>query len=173
MAKESAPQETKQPDQAAASQPFISKKMIIIGIPVFLVQVALFYFLLSKFVGSHPVEAASKSDKHETEAVAEEGIKNIFVIKDVIVNPSGTNGTRFLLTTIGVEVTTAEAMKEMETLDIQIRDALNSILTSKGLVELSDAHQREKLREEIGVKISSYLKTGKTKNVYFSKFIIQ
>jgi len=173
MAKEPASVEAKQEAQVPVSQPFLSKKMILIGIPVFLIQVLILYFILSKFVGTNSAAVPDKPGKEITEAATEETSKNIFVIKDIIVNPSGTNGTRFLLTTIGVEVSTAEAMKEMESMDIQIRDALNSILTSKGLVELSDVQQREKLREEIGLRISSYLKTGKTKNVYFSKFIIQ
>jgi flagellar FliL protein len=94
-------------------------------------------------------------------------------VKDLIVNPAGTNGTRFLLTTVGFEVTTPEGLKELETKDVMVRDALNTILTSKDLATLVNVEGREALRKEIEEKVGSLLRTGTLTNVYFSKFIIQ
>ena len=54
-----------------------------------------------------------------------------------------------------------------------MRDILNTVLTSKGLDELVDVHQREALRTEIAEKINALLKNGSLSSVYFSKFIIQ
>jgi len=87
------------------------------------------------------------------EAKNESGEQNIHVVKDVIVNPAGTNGTRFLLTTIGFEVTTGEGRRELESKDVQVRDMLNSILTSKDLTTLVNADEREPLRQEISQKV--------------------
>ena len=91
----------------------------------------------------------------------------------LIVNPAGTNGTRFLLTTVGVEVDSPQTKTELEKKDIQVRDALISILTSKGLDQLGRIDQRDLLRSEIAQKIGDLLTSGKPKNVYFGKFIIQ
>ena len=157
----------------APSVPVFSKKVIIIGIPIFLVQLAIVYFLMVKFLGSS-AHAQNGGAKAEEEAQkAEVTTQNIFLIKDVIVNPAGTNGTRFLLTTVGIEVSTPEAQQELEKKEVQVRDMLNSILTSKGLPDLVSIDQRELLRAEISKKVGEMLKTGKLKNVYFSKFIIQ
>jgi flagellar FliL protein len=98
---------------------------------------------------------------------------SIYVVKDIIVNPAGTNGTRFLLTTIGFEVSSPEARRELELKDVQLRDLLNTILTSKDMVTLSLVDQREALRQEIARKVGSMVQSGTLNNVYFSKFIIQ
>lgn len=157
-----------------AAQSIFSKKLIIIGIPIFIVQLAIVYFLIAKFVvPSTNVEHASAKASEEETQKAESATQNIFLIKDLIINPAGTNGTRFLLTTVGIEVTTPEAQQELEKKEVQVRDVLNSILTSKGLNELVSIEQRELLRNEISKKIGELVKAGKMKNVYFSKFIIQ
>jgi flagellar FliL protein len=158
-------------DQAGISV----KKLVIFGVPVFIVQLVIVYFIITKFLAP-PAVAGAEPTAHETpeqaaEAVSEE--QKIYVVKDLIVNPAGTNGTRFLLTTVGFEVNTGEALKELETKDVQLRDALNTVLTAKGLDELVDVAQRETLRTEISSKVRELVRSGSLKNVYFSKFIIQ
>lgn len=181
MAKELIQSEQKQEEGTApkaATQPFLSKKLIIIGIPVFVIQLAVIYFLAVKFIApsstasaKDPSKEAAKSAEHKDASEVEE--QNIFVVKDVIVNPAGTNGTRFLLTTVGFEVSSPECEKELEKKEIQVRDALNTVLTSKGLDELVGADQREALRAEVAKKVGEILRTGSLSKVYFSKFIIQ
>jgi flagellar FliL protein len=147
-------------------------KLVIIGIPVFLVQLAVVYFLVAKFAASPSASAQSEPAKAaETKEPAE--AKSIFVVKDVIVNPAGTNGTRFLLTTVGFEISGAEREKDLEKKEVQVRDVLNTVLTSKGLDELVRPDQREALRKEIFQKVAEMLPAGTLTNVYFSKFIIQ
>lgn len=97
----------------------------------------------------------------------------MFIVKDLIVNPAGTNGTRYLLLTVGIEASTSEGVKELEKKEIQVRDALNTVLTTKGLDELASVERREDLRTEIQTKVGSLVKAGSVTNVYFSKFIIQ
>lgn len=178
MAKELSPlsqsaAQNSEPAAKAAAPSFFSKKIIMIGIPIFVVQLAVLYFLMAKFVAA-PTHAATGVPKAEDESQkTESATQNIFLIKDVIVNPAGTNGTRFLLTTVGIEVSTPEAQQELEKKEVQVRDLLNSILTSKELNELVSIEQRELLRVEISKQVGGLLKSGKLRNVYFSKFIIQ
>ena len=174
MAKEQQPPEPAKPAQPApAPQGMTPMKLVIIGVPLFLVQLAAVYFLVAKFVapaaaapaGGEPAKAAEQKDAAEA--------KSIYVVKDVIVNPAGTNGTRFLLTTVGFEINGVEREKEVEKMEVQVRDVLNTILTSKGLEDLSGNEQREALRKEILQKVGAMLPAGTLTNVYFSKFIIQ
>src|ERR1700690_2546337 len=89
-----------------SAPPFFLKKNFMIGIPIFVVQLAVLYFLIAKFVAA-PTHAEHTASKTEDESQkAESATQNIFLIKDVIINPAGTNGTRFLLTTVGIEVST-------------------------------------------------------------------
>jgi len=176
MAKEQDSPEAKGKEQGGApvvKQPLNIKKLLIIGVPVFLVQLAAIYFLMVKFIAPGGAPTADSGKAADAKESAEHPAQSIFVIKDIIVNPAGTNGTRFLLTTIGLEVTTPEAEKDLEKKEVQVRDVLNSVLTSKGLDELVNVEQREALRAEIFQKVGELVKPGSLANVYFSKFIIQ
>ncbi len=164
--------------EVAAKAGLPMKKMIIIGIPVFLVQLVLIFFVIKMFIapsGSADAghEEATKPAETSAGGHGEGAAQSLFVVKDLIVNPAGTNGTRFLLTTVGFEVSGPEAHKELEAREVQVRDVLNTVLTSKGLDELVDVQQREALRTEIAEKINALLKHGSLSSVYFSKFIIQ
>jgi flagellar FliL protein len=143
------------------------------------VQLILIFFVIKIFItpatSSAPAghEAAAGSAKEASGHGGGAEPQSLFVVKDLIVNPAGTNGTRFLLTTVGFEVSGPEMMKELEMKEIQVRDILNTILTSKGLDELVDVNQREILRSEIAERMNVLLKNGTLSSVYFSKFIIQ
>jgi flagellar basal body-associated protein FliL len=179
--------ETQSPDQSIqAARPgagsFLSKRMIMIGVPVFILQVALLYFLMVKFMvtstgsAKEPLKSLEQNEHGkaaEGESGGEGSGQSIFVVKDLMVNPAGTNGTRFLLTTVGFEVNSPEGQRELERKEVQVRDVLNTILTSKGLDELIDVGQREELRTEISRRVGDLIKSGSLTKVYFSKFVIQ
>ncbi|MCX6139023.1 MAG: flagellar basal body-associated FliL family protein [Ignavibacteriales bacterium] len=178
MAKESQP--TEQATQAAAPQKSgINKMLIIVGVPVFLVQLIFLYFVFTKLMGGSSASAEGKTEKAAEKSEAKEekssegGEQKVFVIKDIIVNPAGTNGTRYLLTTVGIAVSSAELEKELTNKEVMVRDALNTILASKQLAELSDNSFKESLKKEIEQKVNTMLESGKVTSVYFSKFIIQ
>ncbi|MDH3252396.1 MAG: flagellar basal body-associated FliL family protein [Ignavibacteria bacterium] len=195
MAKESttpAPN-TQTPEQPKTDKPpFTARKLLQLGIPIFVVQAVAVYFLTAKFI--LPATAAhdgAKTDPASAVHAAEDGMKesnpseggsheatqpgeqHIYVVKDLIINPAGTNGTRFLLTTVGFNVNSSDAKKELESREMQVRDILNTILTAKGLDELTNVQLRDSLRVEIAQKVAALVRGGTLRNVYFSKFIIQ
>ena len=178
MAKELQPPDQAKQPQAAAAPPVAAAgmtpmKLLIIGVPVFLVQLAVVYFLVAKFVSPSAAPSQSEPAKAAESKESADQAKSIFVVKDIIVNPAGTNGTRFLLTTVGFEINGVEREKDIEKKEVQVRDVLNTVLTSKGLDDLVRPEQREALRREILQKVSEMLPAGTLSNVYFSKFIIQ
>lgn len=173
MAKEATTTQTAaQTAEAPKADSLNIKKIVTIGVPIILIQVVLLYFLFVKFIApGMSSQTQAKDETHEEGAVADQ--TQVLVIKDIIVNPAGTNGTRFLLTTVGLEIPSPELKLELEAKEVQTRDILNTILTSKGLDELTAPQFKEMLRKEILEKLNSTLIKGKIKNIYFSKFIIQ
>lgn len=159
--------------------------MIGIGAGVFIVQAVLVYLLIvfvlvpklggGSAAGGH--EKGAKTEAAEEEDAGEEGGKEtgafVFVVKDMIINPAGTGGTRFLLTTVGVETSNEEHLKSLEKKDVIVRDVLNTVLASKTVELLDDQTKREELRKEIRDSLHKYIKPEKISQVYFSKFIIQ
>lgn len=166
-----------QPQQEAPKEQasFSSKKLIMVGVPVFLIQLVAVYFLTVKFIApvNVPQEGSPTVEKNQSGEKPLEEEQQVFLLKEVLVNPAGTNGTRFLLTSIGFEVSTLEAKQEIEKKEVQVRDVMNSILTNKTLPDLIDTQKREEIRSEIAQKTGELLKNGMLKKVYFSKFIIQ
>jgi flagellar FliL protein len=168
------------------------KKLLIFGVPAFLVQLVVIYFLTAKFVvpmtlqsqigkiSKHEAkeqhgnsEEASDDESGDEEEGKEPKVQQVYVVKDLIINPAGTNGQRYLLTTIAFNVSSENALKELEGKELAVRDMLNSILTSKTMDQLIDVAQREALREEIQKKAKEILNRGRVKGVYFSKYVVQ
>ncbi|MCL4539911.1 MAG: flagellar basal body-associated FliL family protein [Bacteroidetes bacterium] len=164
---------------AETNQTKKSKKLLTIGVVV-LAQLVIAYFLVGFVLkrGADPQAAPSTAASTQTTADPADGgtdpnFDHVYVVKDMIVNPAGTNGLRFLLTTIGLEVTSEATVQELQKRTVQIHDAIINILTSKTLPELDDISSRDSLKVEIKRKLNQDLTTGSVLNVYFSKFIIQ
>ncbi len=165
-----------QTQQKTTQQKLSVKKIILIGIPLFIVQVIIVYFIVVKFVVKNPNQPASKPSSSEQTVATIEGSNTsdkIYVVKDLIINPAGTNGNRYLLVSVGLETSNQAAFQELSQKDLQLRDVLNTVFTSKSLIELIDVSKRENLRNEIAKRSSELLKNGTVVRVYFSKYIIQ
>lgn len=154
-------------------------KLIIIVLVV-IVQLIAAYFLIGLFlrkggstIGKNDISQATIAAQSYSNRGGDPNFDHVYVVKDLIVNPAGTNGLRFLLTTIGLEATSEETVKELEKRDVQVRDAIIEILTSKTLIDLDNPSSRDSLKTEIAGSINRDLVTGRVTNVYFSKFIIQ
>lgn len=164
--------------QTAAKKSARKSRKLLMIVAVVLAQLVAAYFLVGFFFNqggsdSQAQVAGGKSALRGKKAGGDSNFDNVFIIKDLIVNPAGTNGLRFLLTTIGLEVSSKQTEQECEKRNVEIHDAIINILTSKTLPELDDVSARKTLKEEIKKQINVDLTTGKVINVYFSKFIIQ
>jgi len=158
--------------------------MIGIGAGVFVLQAVLVYLLIvfvlvPKLGGGGHEKKADTEHAEEAEDAEDEGGAGkvtgqfVFVVKDMIINPAGTGGTRFLLATVGVETSSEEHLKSIEKKDVVVRDVLNTVLASKSVEALDDQTLRDGLRREIKDSLKKYIKPEKISQVYFSKFIIQ
>lgn len=177
-----APEEAPPQAGAAPSPKSLSLVMMIgIGAAVFLLQTVVVYLLIvfvlvpkmSGGEGAH--EKGAKTEQSTEDASSASGATGtyVFVVKDLIINPAGTGGTRFLLTTVGVETVNEEELKSIEKKDVLVRDVLNTILASKTVETLDDQTRREALRREIRDSLQKSVRPEKISQVYFSKFIIQ
>ncbi len=98
---------------------------------------------------------------------------DIYMLEDVIVNPAGTGGTRFLSVSIGFEVGSDETYEMFDTREAIIKDALITILGSKTIQQLSDSKEKEITRYQIRKRIEHLLKVDDVSAVYFTDFILQ
>jgi flagellar FliL protein len=175
--------------QANKKSSLFNPKILMIGLPLFIVQLVAVYFITANVL----LNASGKVSTNEggkTEITSEESseghsgetdIKNttgsasglIFSVDDMIVNPAQTNGKMLLLASLGLSVENEEVKKSLEEKQVIVKDAIISVLSSKSVTQLSSATYRDTLKTEILKNLNVQMPGSKVNNIYFSKFIIQ
>ncbi len=166
-------------------------KLLIIGLPLFIVQLVAVYFITANILipkdhssakseiseQQNKVEESSDKKEEDTKSSEKEEIsnvgENIFNLDDIIVNPAETNGKTLVLTSLGFDLKTPEAKKTMEEKVIIVKDAVITLLSSKTVPQLSNTAYRDSLKSEMISDLSKKIPGVKINNIYFSKFIIQ
>jgi len=91
----------------------------------------------------------------------------------VLVNVSGTAGTRYLLAALTLVGTHAELKESVEKSDAQLRDVASSVLATKTIADLDKPGSRNLIRTELISAFNGVLGEGRVKEIYFTEFAIQ
>lgn len=164
-------------------------KLFIIGLPLFIVQLVVVYFITANILipknhsesdkeeVKQEQQSEEKKSDEEKESRSEKSVEsigeNIFNLDDIIVNPAETNGKTLVLASLGFDLKTPEAKKTMEEKVIIVKDAVITLLSSKTVPQLSNTAYRDSLKSEIISDLSRKMPGVGINNIYFSKFIIQ
>ena len=125
---------------------------------------------------SHSEEKRVKPKKESTSHAKREhgeAESNIFMMKDIVINPAGTGGSRFLSVSFGFEIESSKLLAYFEEKEPIIRDALITILSSKTVAQLTDPKQKEIIRYQIKRRISKLMDTDELAGVYYTDFVLQ
>jgi len=159
---------------------FMSGKLKMVALPLIVAIIS--YVVITKVVSPKLEGAKVELEKKKKVEMKEEQpgekpkadmIGQIYAIADIIVNPAGSHGERFVKVSISLEMDEPKLGQELTKRDVQLRDILIGIFTSKTVEEVTNPAKRENLREEVRGKINSPLVSGKIKNVYFTDLVIQ
>ncbi len=145
------------------------KKVLILFVGIQVLMAACAFAFLKMYVAPR-IQAANeepaKGEKNER--------GQIHLIEDILVNPAGTNGTRYLSTSIGLEMSDfGEETDRFGKLTPVIRDIFIAILSSRTLGELSSIEGKEKLRDEILVQVNEAIRPDSVYRVYFVDYVLQ
>ena len=155
--------------------------MMYFGTMVMMTAVA--FFLVTKFL-PQPASNVAAQGEQQTQQVKQNDQKPkvkpvlsddtfLYQFGDVIVNPAGTEGTRFLRVTIYLELASAEYQKMIEKFKPALQDIAIQILSSKTIPELEDLDSRNKLRKEIVSAMNQVLGGEVILKLFFTEFVIQ
>lgn len=97
----------------------------------------------------------------------------LWPMEPFIVNLLDNQGERYLKIIMELEVSSQLAVAELELLKPKLRDNVLDLLTAKTYGELMEMGGKQRLREEVAVRINSYLTKGKIVKVYFTDFVVQ
>lgn len=91
----------------------------------------------------------------------------------VLVNVSGTAGTRYLLASFTLVGTHAELKDQVDKNEAQLRDIASSVLATKTIADLDKPGARNLIRTELVSAFNGVLGDGRVKEIYFTEFAIQ
>ena len=97
----------------------------------------------------------------------------IWSMGSLIVNLMDDNGERYLKVTIQIEVSSQDCVPELDLLKPKVTDSILGLLSSKSYKEIAGFQGKQRLKDEIIVRLNGYLTKGQARRVYFTEFLIQ
>jgi flagellar basal body-associated protein FliL len=95
-------------------------------------------------------------------------------IKDLIINPAGSNGERYILINADLEISTEEALAVMKEKEVKLRDRIIGVVSKKTIDQFDEYKELVELRMELKKELSKYLpEESEIYNIYFSNFLVQ
>ena len=154
--------EEKVPEKKSGS---VLKLIIILIIVLVLVGAGAgaFYFL-----------SKSKAPSAEKKPEQAKSLVAVFWPMDpFIVNLVDNEGERYLKIVMQLELSDQSVVEELNLLKPKIRDTILDLLSAKNYKEMMDPIGKQRLRDEIVMRVNSYTTRGKVLKVYFTEFVIQ
>ncbi len=123
----------------------------------------------------HDDSSAAHGDGHEAAPadVKPGAPAAMHLIENLVLNPSGTGGSRFLLLSVAIECRDAKAMAELQARDAELRDIILTSLGMKTVEQLTDVATRESIKAEILGTIGQRFGKQSVKRLYFPQFVVQ
>ena len=98
----------------------------------------------------------------------------LYTFDDIIVNLRGTEGRRYVKTTIVFALSDPKLKKKMDDHKVQLLDMLNGLLSSKTIEDIEGSEKREHLKREFRAEVNSLIGVkDAVPQVYFTELIIQ
>jgi flagellar FliL protein len=121
------------------------------------------YLAYAKFLKPPPPEA---KQPEVPQSVALE-------LGNFLVNLSDPGGKRYLKIAIQLELTNQQASQELNKRNVEVRDMLLMILSSKEYSDIGTASGKMVLKRELATRLNKMLKDGQVKEIYFTEFLVQ
>ncbi len=101
------------------------------------------------------------------------GTETIHVLENIVVNPAGSEGTRYLLVSVALEPEDPDMVEELAALDVALRHGLLGFLGTKTVQELADITARESLVAELKATLEHEVGEGVIHRIYLPQYVIQ
>jgi flagellar FliL protein len=126
------------------------------------------FVVAPRLAGGAPAEAEAEAGE------AGEGAPKsvLYSLQNVIVNPAGSQGQRFIVATVAFEVADEKIRQQLHESETQLRDAVTGVLEKRTVEELLRPGARDGLRGEFEKAAQPFLRGAKVK-VFIPQFLVQ
>lgn len=175
-------EEPKEPNAAAepegdAVSPKGGKSFLLMLIPILLVAlsgggwIAFSYYpelmIVADVFGR---DIGKETPEEETEPTEYGQFKEL---QGLIVNPSDSEGTRYLMLNIAIEALDAGVLEQVGQMELVIRDTILKQLSKRTVRELSDITLRDQIKTDLKASINDILQDGEITRLYFTQYVLQ
>jgi flagellar protein FliL len=115
--------------------------------------------------------ASSPASEVASEAKNESAVNHS--IENIVLNPAGTNGQRFLMVTAAFQLKDASIDPIMKEHEPEIRDHMLALLSKKTVEELTDPAKRDPIKQEVLAVVAPMFPKGALLKVLFTQFVVQ
>ena len=161
------------------SLPRLPKKALVMGAGALVIVVGSYFLVsgilrpnLNKLAVEREAEAARKELADKVEP-AEQEVGHTYAIENVLVNPNEPGARRFLRIGLAFEADSEAAVEELQAREMQIRDLVITLYSSRTLAELTDPILKQHARKQLVQQVNEKLATGKLMNIYYTDYVIQ
>jgi flagellar FliL protein len=171
--------ETQSADPAAPAPTKAVRKPVLLAVAgaTLAVGVAAGLFVVGPMINgpkaaAKPEEDSAKAGEHGEPGAG--GTSPVYTFDNMVLNPAGSNGSRFLLIATAIEVSDPSLVETMRSRDAEARDLLGGVLAAKTVEQLSNLSLRDSLRAEIANALNKMVnKPSAVRRVHFPQFVVQ
>jgi flagellar protein FliL len=116
-------------------------------------------------------QAAADAEKPGKQGAGDK--HGLYRIENLIVNPAGSQGTRFLMATVAFEVADEKMAATLKERDVQLRDAVISALEGDTLDELTHPGGRDSVKAQVARAVKPLTSDVRGLRIYLPQFVIQ
>jgi len=146
-------------------------KWVLVVVPIVLAVVGLGFGL--GVIGPVLARREQVANAATLKAASKNTTGTVHLLENLVLNPAGTGGTRFLMVSVAIETRDAAVNDEMNQRDAEVRDATLQLLAGKTVEELADVSRRPALRQQLLVQLGHLFAPGAIRQIYFPQFVIQ
>jgi flagellar FliL protein len=97
----------------------------------------------------------------------------VMTLDNLVLNPAGSGGARFLLLTVTIEGKDATTLATMQSRDAELRDVVLSTLGRKSVDELAEITGRDSIKTELTAALNERFGKKSVVRVYFPQYVVQ
>lgn len=125
--------------------------------------------VVKNVTGQSPAHGGKPAEEEEEEGHG----ASIYVMDDIVLNPAGTDGQRFLIARVGLQGSGEAFVEDMTARDAEVRDVVVRLLSARSVVDLADAGRREAIKKELQGALAARFPKAGIRAVLFPQFVIQ
>lgn len=123
--------------------------------------------------GEHATGEHADEEHAEDDSSTSGAPPAVMTLENLVLNPAGSGGSRFLLLTVSMECKDAAAVTTLQSRDAELRDVVLSSLGQKTVDELADIAGRELIKEQLTTALNERFGAKTVVRVYFPQYVVQ